>query len=121
MSHRKEASTDGAFVYAVKVALLAMEVSEAALRTLASTSAALDTQEQRITPLVEARDAVQAVQPETPQLLPNVHTLWAPLVQALKVTCWPSACGWFLESPYLWNMKKPLAGTSLIQEAVAGS
>lgn len=63
-----------------------MEVAEAALRTLASTSAALDTQEQRITPLVKPRVAVQPVQPETPQLLPHIHTLWAPLVQALKVS-----------------------------------
>ena len=70
----------------VQVALLAMEVAEAALRTLACTSAALDIQEQRITPLVKPRDAVQPVQPEVPQLLPSIHTLWAPLVQTLKVS-----------------------------------
>ena len=69
----------------VKVALLAMEVSEAALSALAATSAALNCQEQRIEPLVKSRDSVQPVQPETPQLLPAVHTLWAPLLQALKV------------------------------------
>ena len=63
-----------------------MKVSEAALRTLAATSAAMDIQEQRITPLVKPRDDVQPVQPETPQLLPCVHTLWAPLVHALKVS-----------------------------------
>ncbi|CAL5218647.1 g350 [Coccomyxa viridis] len=68
----------------LQVALLAMEVAEAALRTLACTSAALDIQEQRITPLVKPRDAVQPVQPEVPQLLPSIHTLWAPLVQTLK-------------------------------------
>lgn len=62
-----------------------MKVSEAALRTLAATSAAMDIQEQRITPLVKPRDDVQPVQPETPQLLPCVHALWAPLVHALKV------------------------------------
>ena len=73
-----------------QVALLAMEVAEAALRTLASTSAALDTQEQRIAPLVRPRDAVQPVQPETPQLLPHIHTLWAPVVQALKVCGFPA-------------------------------
>ena len=79
-----------------------MEVAEAALRTLASTSAVLDTQEQRITPLVKPRDAVQPVQPETPQLLPNIHTLWAPLVQALKVSalsCTPHlCCAWYLHA-----------------------
>ena len=81
----------------IQVALLAMEVAEAALRTLASTSAALEIQEQRIAPLVNPRDAVQPVQPEVPQLLPNIHTLWAPLVQTLKVGAllcssptWPS-------------------------------
>ena len=67
-----------------------MEVAEAALRTLASTSATLEVQEQRIAPLVKPRDAVQPVQPETPQLLPNIHTLWAPLVQTLKVSALPS-------------------------------
>jgi len=70
----------------LQVALLAMEVSDAALRTLASTSATLDIQEQRITPLVKPGDTVQPVQPETPRLLPSVHSLWAPLVQALKVS-----------------------------------
>jgi hypothetical protein len=67
------------------VALLAMKVSEAALRTLAATSAAMDIQEHRIMPLVKPRDDVQPVQPETPQLLPCIHALWAPLVHALKV------------------------------------
>ena len=43
----------------MQVVLLAMEVSEAVLKTLISTSAALDIQEQRRTPLVNARDAVQ--------------------------------------------------------------
>ena len=62
-----------------------MEVSEAALSALAATSAALDCHEQRIGPLVQSRDSVQPVQPETPQLLPVVHSLWAPLLQALKV------------------------------------
>ena len=69
----------------VKVALLAMEVSEAALSALGATSAALGCHEQRIEPLVRSRDSVQPVQPETPQLLPVVHTLWAPVLQALKV------------------------------------
>lgn len=62
-----------------------MKVSEAALKTLAATSAAMDIQEQRITPLVKPRDDVQPVQPETPQLLPCVHALWAQLVHALAV------------------------------------
>ena len=73
----------------VKVALLAMEVSEAALSALAVTSAALGCHEQRIEPLVKSRDSVQPVQPETPQLLPVVHSLWAPLLQALKVLPFP--------------------------------
>ena len=73
----------------MKVALLAMEVSEAALSALAATSAALECHEQRIEPLVKSRDCVQPVQPETPQLLPIVHSLWAPLLQALKVLPFP--------------------------------
>ena len=67
-----------------------MEVSEAALSTLAATSAALECHEQRIEPLVQSQDSVQPVQPATPQLLPVVHSLWAPLLQALKVLPFPS-------------------------------
>ena len=90
----------------VQVALLAMEVAEAALRTLACTSAALDIQEQRITPLVKPRDAVQPVQPEVPQLLPSIHTLWAPLVQTLKVSALLLSA-----FPVYWHTMK-LVGTS---------
>jgi hypothetical protein len=82
-----------------------MEVSEAALRTLAATTAAMDVQEQRVTPLVKPRDSVQPVQPETPQLLPCVHVLWAPLVHALKV----STCTLRQRSSLLfWPFYRPL-------------
>ncbi len=81
-----------------------MEVAEAALRTLASTSAALDTQEQCITPLVKPRDAVQPVQPEVPQLLPNIHTLWAPLLQALKVSTY--LCSSLICNSRSWHTQK---------------
>jgi hypothetical protein len=67
------------------VLLRATEAARAALTTLKSTSAALDIQDSRIKPFVRKKSAVEPVPPETPQLLPTVHALWSPLVNALKV------------------------------------
>ena len=86
-----------------------MEVAEAALSVLGATSAALSCHEQRIEPLVKGRDSVQPVQPETPQLLPAVHALWAPLLQALKVRQLP------LTSALLPTMRLVVSGRKVLR------
>jgi hypothetical protein len=71
-----------------------MEVGREALKALVATQAVLDLKERRLDPHVQKRDAVEPVTPETPTMLPHVHTLWNPLLRALAV--WPEL---FLSSP----------------------
>ena len=77
---------DGYMRPAAQVLLLAIEVSVTSLRALQATSAVLDALEYRIEPCIRKKDAVAPLPPETPQLLPAVHLLWAPLLVALKVS-----------------------------------
>ena len=67
-----------------QVALLALEVGQLALEALRDTTAALDTQEDRIAPLVRPKASVEPVAPETPKLLPAVHVFWGTFAASLK-------------------------------------
>ncbi|CAL8470133.1 g9675 [Coccomyxa elongata] len=68
----------------LRVLLLAMDVARGALQALQQTSAVLDIHENRIKPSVRKKTSVEPVPPETPQLLPTIHSLWSPLVNSLK-------------------------------------
>jgi hypothetical protein len=76
------------------VALLALDVSMAALCVLRDTTAALELQEAGIADAVKKKDTVEPVPPEQPKLLPAVHVLWQPLMVTLQVLC-PAVSPWF--------------------------
>ena len=91
-----------------QVGLLALKVGHVALRALHSTTAALDLYEQVIVPVTSNQEGVQPPPPDTPQMLPSVHTLWGALVGALRVSfalpCLP--LGSFAHTPSVACMSK---------------
>lgn len=64
--------------------MLAAEVASTALTALAASSVALDTEAAVFEELVLRPASIQPVRPEAPKLLPAIHTLWAPLLGALR-------------------------------------
>lgn len=73
----------------LQVALLALDVGQLALQVLCRVSAVLDMQERRIAPLVQPKNKIEPVAPETPLLLPAVHVFWSTLAASLKVCVAP--------------------------------
>lgn len=77
----------------VQVAVLAMDVATSALAALQVTTQVREVRESAIEPHV-ARQAgeVAPLPPTTPQLLPQVHLVWGPLMAATKVLSIFSVC-----------------------------
>ncbi|KAK9788844.1 hypothetical protein WJX73_002626 [Symbiochloris irregularis] len=69
----------------LQVAVLALDVATGALAALQPVAAAREIREQQIEPMVRRQPGhVAPLPPDTPQLLPQVHLVWGPLMAALK-------------------------------------
>lgn len=66
--------------------MLALEVGREGLDALTATQAFVDTWYRQLEPYLNKRDVVEPNLPQIPAMLPHVHTLWAPLLGALKVS-----------------------------------